>query len=107
PLGHGSTVAFDAAGRLTSQTDRNGNVINYSYDLINRETGETWLVSGSAVNTFTFTYDAINRLSAANNAGTYTFSYDPLNRVTVTQEPFGLTLTAAYDQAGNRTLLQD
>jgi RHS repeat-associated protein len=107
PLGHGSTMAFDPAGRLTSQTDRNSNVINYSYDFVNRETGETWLVSSSTVNTFTFTYDAINRLSAANNAGTYTFSYDALNRVTVTQEPFGLTLTATYDQVGNRTLLKD
>src|SRR5262249_25308207 len=30
-----------------------------------------------------------------------------LNRVTVTQEPFGQTLTASYDAVGNRTLLQD
>src|SRR5205807_6709375 len=107
PLGHSGTMAFDPAGRLTSQTDRNGNIISYSYDAINRELGETWKVSGSTVNTFTFTYDAVNMLSAKNNAGTYTLAYDALNRVTQTQEPFAQILTATFDQVGNRTLLKD
>jgi RHS repeat-associated protein len=108
PLGHSSTMAYDAASRLTSATDRDGRVISYSYDAINRKIGETWTVSGSTVNTFTFSYDgASNLLGAANSAGVYTMNYDTLNRMTAVQEPFGLSLTYAYDQASNRTLVQD
>jgi RHS repeat-associated protein len=60
------------------------------------------------VNTLTFTYDAGNNMLTATNAnGTYTFAYDALNRVSATQEPFGLTLTATYDAVSNRTKLQD
>jgi RHS repeat-associated protein len=108
PLNHSSTFAYDLANRLTSATDRDGRRIDYTYDNDNRKTGENWVVSGSSVNTLTFSYDGNdNLLTAANNAGTYTMSYDALNRVTVTQEPFGLTLTATYDAVGNRTQLQD
>jgi YD repeat-containing protein len=32
-------MAYDSASRLTSATDRIGNVINYSYDSINRKIG--------------------------------------------------------------------
>src|SRR5205823_274091 len=72
------------------------------------ETSDNWVVSGSTVNTLTYSYDNNdNMLTAANNAGTYTMTYDALDRVTVTQEPFGLTLTATYDALGNRTQLQD
>jgi RHS repeat-associated protein len=108
PLGHSSTMAFDGASRLTSVTDRDGRVISYSYDAINRKIGETWTVSGSTVNTFTFSYDgASNLLGAANSPGVYTLGYDSLNRMTAVQEPFGLSLTYAFDQASNRTLVQD
>jgi YD repeat-containing protein len=47
PLGHSSTTAYDAARRVTSTTDRNGNIISYSYDVINRKTGETWVQAGA------------------------------------------------------------
>src|SRR5207247_6278515 len=108
PLRHAATVACDAASRKTSATDRNGNVINYAYDNSNRETGEAWLVSGSTVNTLTFSYDPTNNLlGAANSAGSYTMAYDSINRMTANQEPFGLSLTYSYDAVGNRTLVQD
>jgi RHS repeat-associated protein len=96
------------ASRETSTTDRNGNVINYSYDNANRQTGQTWIVSGSTVNLLTFTYDkAANQLSAANYAGTYTMTYDALNRMATEQEPFGQALTFTHDAVGNRTVVQD
>ncbi len=108
PFGNNTTVAYDLANRATSTTDRLGRRRDRSYDNANRQSGETWVVSGSTVNTLTFTYDAnANHLTAASNAGTYTMAYDALNRVTVTNEPFGLTLTASYDAVGNRTQLQD
>src|SRR5262249_13825028 len=107
-LSHSSTYAYDLANRLTSATDRDGRRIDYSYDNDNRLKGENWVVSGSTVNTLNYTYDANNNLlTAVNNAGAYTMTYDALNRVPVTQEPFSATLTATYDAVGNRTQLQD
>jgi RHS repeat-associated protein len=107
PLGYASSTAYDAAGRKTSATDRNGSVISYSYDAINRETGETWKQSGSTVNVLTFTYNAMDELTAANYAGTYTMGYDKLNRMSSVQEPFGQILTYSFDSVGNRTTTQD
>jgi YD repeat-containing protein len=101
-------LAYDAAGRMTSSTDRLGRLRLLSYDANDRQTGETWQVGGSTVNTLTYTYDAnANLLSAANGTGAYTFSYDALDRAQTEQEPFGLSLTFAYDAASNRTLVQD
>src|SRR5207302_6880409 len=94
-LNHSSTFAYDAASRLTGSTDRNGRRDAYVYDNANRLTTLTWYNSGgTAVNTFTYGYDPnSNELTAANAAGAYTFSYDRLNRVSAAQEPFGVVLT--------------
>jgi RHS repeat-associated protein len=108
PLNHSATFAYDAAGRLTSTTDRNGRVRNVSYDALNRETGETWVTSGTTVNTQSFTYDADgNELTAVDANGAYTMAYDALNRMTSEQEPFGQTLTFTYDANDNRTAVLD
>src|SRR5262249_36543441 len=109
PPGDAGPMAYDAIRRETSATDRNGRRRAWSYDNDNRVLTETWFdTNGITVNTLTFTYDANgNQLTAANNAGAYAMAYDQLNRVTVTQEPFGVTLTATYDHASRRTLLKD
>src|SRR5262249_29344201 len=108
PLSHTATMVYNAADAVVSSTDRDGNLRNLSYDGLGRETDETWTVSGTTVNTLTYTYDAASELlTAADQNGAYTFSYDALGRTTATQEPFGLTLTASYDAANNRTLVQD
>jgi RHS repeat-associated protein len=108
PFGKTTTFAYDAVGNMTSSTDRLGRIQNFVFDALDRVTGQTWISSGTTINTLTFTYDAnSNLLTAANSNGTYTLSYDALNRVTVAAEPFGQTLTMSYDSVGNRTLLQD
>jgi RHS repeat-associated protein len=109
PLGKTTTYAYDGDTRLTSVTDPLGRVMTYSYDKDGHETGETWKnADGSVQNVLTFTYDTDgNQLTASNGAGTYTFTYDANNRVSVQQGLFGLTLTYTYDAAGNRTLVQD
>jgi YD repeat-containing protein len=108
PFNKTNTFAYDAVGNLTSTTDRLGRVVNSQFDALDRMTGQTWVTSGTTINTLTFTYDAKgNLLTAANSNGTYTFSYDALDRVTVAAEPFGQTLTMSYDPVGNRTLVQD
>ncbi len=99
----------NAAGRMTSATDRIGQRIAYNYDLLNRETGESWYnAGGTQVNTLTFTYDADNNLlTAANNTARSTMAYDALDRTGSVQAPFGAVLTYSYDAADNRTLVQD
>ena len=79
-------VSYDAVDRKTSNTDKNGNVINFSYDLLNRETGEKWI--GALSNTLTFTYDPNNNMLTASFPGsglmgtaqTNTMAYDALDR---------------------------
>src|SRR5262249_51356151 len=108
PLNHSGTYAYDAGDRLTSETDRNGRRIDFTYDDLDRLTNENWIVSGSSVNRLTFTYDsADNILTALNNGGAYTMAYDALDRMTSVQEPFALRLTYSYDAADNQTLRQD
>ena len=42
-------IGWRHASRMTSTNDRNGNVMNFSFDAGNRKTGETWIVSGNSV----------------------------------------------------------
>jgi RHS repeat-associated protein len=108
PLNHTGTYAYDLGGRLTSTTDALGSRRDLTFDALNRQTGETWTVSGSTTNALTYTYDAAgNQLTAADQNGAYTMAYDALNRMTSEQEPFGLALTFSYDAASNRVLVQD
>jgi RHS repeat-associated protein len=109
PLGVSGTFAYDAASRRTSQTDRLGQRRNFTYDNANRNTGETWLDSGAnTTNIVTNTFDANGNKTVASDAnGTYTFTFDALDRVSAQQGPWGVTLTYTLDAVGNRTQVQD
>ena len=109
PLGNVATVAYDANGRQSSTTDRFGQVIDFSYDLLNRETGESWFnAGGTQVNTLTFTHDPNdNLLTAVNSTSANTMGYDALDRLASVQLPFGAVLTNTWDAADNRLLVQD
>ncbi len=91
--------------RLTQTTDADGRVIQYSYDVDDRVTGEVWLnASGVTVNVVTYSYDNnANLLTAADYNGTVTYSYDALDRVQSYTDVFGLTLTYVYDANDNLT----
>src|SRR5262245_17825113 len=82
---------------------------DFAFDALNRLTVEAWYDSGGFLTaTTTFSYDANGKqLTAQNGSGAYTMSYDALNRVTVANEPFGKTLTFSYDAAGHRTKVED
>ena len=109
PLNHTATMSYDGDMRLTKSIDRDTRTIAYAFDAIGDELKETWYNSGgTATDTLSFTYDGdSDLLTAGNSNGTYTFTYNPLNEVTKVVEPVGMTLTFAYDGAGNRTLVTD
>jgi len=108
-LNQTSTATFDADGRMTSSTDAEGNRQYFTYDGDGHLLTNTWYnAAGDLTQTNTFTYDADgNMLTATNSAGTYTYHYNGLGQLVGVDEPFGLSLTFAYDANGNRELVQD
>lgn len=103
-LGHTTRFSYDAQGNLASRTDANGTVTSFQFDSIRRLTARS--SSGAAAR---FVHDANhNLISASNQHVTYTFTYDAGNRLkTFTDSRFNKTLTYSYDRLGRRTSLTD
>jgi len=84
----GLTYEFDATGKITSISDRNGNTLTYSYTLVpgagERLTGIT---------------DPVGRL--------VTLTYDPAGRLTQVADWEGRAYQYAYDARGNLALVTD
>ncbi len=73
------TVTYDAVGNIIGKTDRNGNTTTYTYDALSRLLATTY----PDATTTTYTYDLNgNILTAGNTDISYAFAYDALNRVT-------------------------
>jgi RHS repeat-associated protein len=98
---------YDPNGNLKKKTDRNGRVITYSYDGLNRLKSEKWYTDETAydttpnspLETISYAYDDANNLtSVSDDNATYEYEYDGLNRRTdATQSIFGLTPSLAFD----------
>ena len=88
---------YSADGKLTTKTDRNGNVTTYTYDIH----GNLLIVSvanGESVQTISYTYDRNGNVLAMTDAtGTTTRTYDAFNRTTSKTVPEMGTSTYAYD----------
>jgi RHS repeat-associated protein len=96
---------YDAVGNRTSFRRRDGNVISYGYDALNRVTSQRY-TSSAALN-LTFAYDLQSHKTAASFVGggsNVTWSFDALGRVTQTVQG-SATLGMKYDAANNRTQL--
>lgn len=96
------------------EQDRNGRVVRYGFDHLNRNIKEEWFSNGTsstALNTLNFTLDLGSNLDRTQDAyHDYLFQQDNLNRVTVaTQTISGLAsaveLTYGYSLTGQRTKL--
>jgi RHS repeat-associated protein len=113
PLGNVSTFAYDAAGNRIEAVDRNGRKRTFQYDADSRVKEEKWWNGATLVRTITFAYDAAgNLVSQTDPDSTYTFTYDALNRVTTvdnngTPGAPRLILTYTYDPVGNTLSVTD
>src|SRR5262249_23466517 len=106
PLNFDTLFTFDAEGNLASKqlpaynTPASATTISYTYDNLNRLTGEN---EGSGTLTYSWGYDADNHITALTDpAGTRTQSYDTLGRLsTVTRG--GQSFGYGYDADSNLT----
>jgi RHS repeat-associated protein len=112
PNGVIQTANYDHANRLLSigATDAAGNVLtNFAYDYISPATGQETTVRYSVTDnrtgaTTTYGYDALTRLTSANNSGgdDYAYSYDiNSNRTSISIN--GATTNATYNSADQLT----
>jgi len=97
PLGNTPfTQQYDTAGRVMSQTDAQGHVSNYSYDL---PSGSVY--SDGLGNPWTYLHDSQNRLSTLTDpmGNPTAFSYDALGRPSMVMRPMGDMTSFNYDPA--------
>jgi RHS repeat-associated protein len=93
-------LSYDANSNVTQRRLRDGQLINYSYDNLNRITLKDL---PSAEGDASSGYDLAGRvISATQNGQTLTNVFDALGRMTATSGPLG-TNSYAYDAAGRRT----
>ena len=87
--------AYDDNGNLISTTDRDGNVISYSYDSMNRVVSTT--DANGAVTTVEYdgNGNVTKTIDPLNNITLYT--YDSMNNNTTITNPNGGVITKAYD----------
>jgi YD repeat-containing protein len=111
---------YDPNGNMVQKTDADGQVTDFSYDGLNRETGELWYNASSAlVITVAYTYDLDSELhSASDDSSSYTYTYNSLGEessvdnngsgpsgTTGTADVPDVVLNSTYDAAGNRLTL--
>jgi RHS repeat-associated protein len=98
-------LTYDANGNVTQRRLRDGQLINYVYDNLNRVTSKD--LPGAEIDV-SYSYDLIGRTKVA-TTGTTTnspfinFGYDALGRVISTSVLIEGALNYTYDAAGRRT----
>jgi RHS repeat-associated protein len=94
----------DANGNLTQHRLRDGQLINYTYDNLNRVTLKD--VPNTVIHEYdiSYQYDLLGRMTRATDANTHftAIGYDALSRQTSEQSNW-TTRTMQYDLAGRRT----
>jgi RHS repeat-associated protein len=103
------TYDYDAASRLSKETNGNGTYTTYEYDsqsqlalLINYQ-------ANSTVNSrFEYVYDNLGRRTSMTTLeGTFQYGYDATGQLTSVVTPDGRNLQYQYDVAGNRIGVAD
>jgi YD repeat-containing protein len=104
PLSNVDHYAYDLNGNLTQHTDRRGKVTNYGYDGLDRRNFAGYGYTGSSFeSTINFTFDQVDRLTAAVDsiAGTISRTYNLLDNLKSETTPQG-EVSYSYDVASRR-----
>lgn len=94
---------YDTASNVTQYRRRDGNILTFAYDRLNRMTSRT-PAGGDANN---FGYNLVGSLLSIQrpaDSTSVTYTYDALGRMTAENQPYG-SMSSQYDAAGNRTRL--
>ncbi len=113
PLNMRTTYTYDPVGNLIEQVDRNNRRRTFAYNALNQRVRETWFDGVSTVNVIDYGHDAAgNQRYVADHFSSLFFSYDNLNNL-LTADNAGtpgapsVELSYSYDSMGNRTLVED
>jgi RHS repeat-associated protein len=95
-------LTYDVNGNITERRLRDGQLINFTYDVLNRVVTKDLPGTEPDVS---YTYDLLGRMKAANrtDGNNVSVNYDALGRTTSATTPIGGTVTYGYDIAGRRT----
>lgn len=95
-----SSLTWDAAGNLVSETDATGATTTYEVDALGRRTAVVDPLGNRTENV----YDAVgNQTEVRRPDGTsLRFTYDALGRLVEETDPLGATTRHAYDELGRR-----
>jgi RHS repeat-associated protein len=100
-------LGYDAGSNVITRRLRDGNMIYYSYDNLNRVTSKDRPNTTSWETDINYSYDLLGRMANASDTGTQslTFVYDALGRKTSEVNLHYGTMSWTYDLAGRRTSL--
>jgi RHS repeat-associated protein len=100
-----TTFAYDATNKLTSRTLPNGVVSTYEYDGLNRLTRLKHAKGLNTLADFQYQFSTANNITQMTDAaGAHNYTYDSLDRLTAATHPAGQTNESyTYDDVGNRT----
>ncbi|MGW2557313.1 polymorphic toxin-type HINT domain-containing protein [Streptomyces sp. NPDC001635] len=88
-----STMLYDTAGNLTQTADSRGKTVSYTYDVLNRKTGQ-------------YASTVAAQAPGASGNQTAAWTYDNDNAVSGVTNPIGKTTTATSYNAGNAYITQ-
>lgn len=96
-------LSYDLNGNVTQRRLRDGQVIGYTYDALDRVTLKD-VPTGAGENDVGFTYDNLGRILGLTGSTPTDLTYDSLGRTT-SETTAGLTKSMEYDLGGRATRL--
>ncbi|NJM21690.1 MAG: hypothetical protein HC907_24750, partial [Richelia sp. SM1_7_0] len=105
PLGQRNQTVYDEFGQIVSETDFNGDTINYTYDSIGRLQQESF--TDSRINPRSYTYDSVtSQLKTVTDVrGVTAYNYDNRDRLFEIIQPNSEYVRYGYDLLDNLTSL--
>ncbi|MGH9874512.1 MAG: RHS repeat-associated core domain-containing protein [Pyrinomonadaceae bacterium] len=99
-----TTFAYDATNKLTSRTLPNGVVATSQYDGLNRLTRLTHAKGANTLADFQYQFNPVNDITQmTEGAGSHNYTYDSIDRLTAATHPNQTNESYTFDDVGNRT----
>jgi RHS repeat-associated protein len=99
-----TNFAYDATNKLTSRTLPNGVVTTSQYDGLNRLTRLTHAKGANTLADFQYQFNTVNEITQmTDGAGAHNYTYDSVDRLTAATHPSQTNESYTYDDVGNRT----